>query len=215
MKMLTIVTLKELMNMVADTTGGKLPTAKALRNSDSLILYDIDLGISRLTVYENGYFTYTCGSRTTVQSVHKCKESIWYEYADGHRTLCNIDVFLHEPFPTRLMLEGEMRLEMNQNARHCAHQYSYDNMMADSADLACCDDPLNDVLKTMDNSELYAAISELTEKQRCVVEMCCLNGLTQKETAKRLGISRDAVKARLESALMSLRKNAHLQNIQK
>lgn len=210
----TPVSLRELLKEVPNTTGIKLPTAKALRSSDSIILYDIEHNSSRLTVYANGFFIYTHRGYTTVQSIHKCNESIWYEFADGHKDMCSIEQFLDEPFPIRLMLEGDLRLEMNQNARHSTHQYSYDTMEAESSDLASPYSLVDEIMRSIDINELYAAIAELTDKQRDVVVKFYLDGMTQKEVAKQLGISREAVKARLESALRALHRNPRLQKNQ-
>lgn len=209
-KIATPHTLRELFNTVPNTVGVIIPTFNSLRNSNAAILYDSGINSPRLVVYDNGYFTYSVNNHTTVQSIHKCKESIWYEYADGQREMCDVSVFWDEPFQIRLTLEGEMRLETNQNVRHCAHQYTYDNMSDESSDLACHHDFVNDILDSMDKVALYKAISNLTDKQRVVVEMCFLNNMTQKEAACRLGISREAVKARLESALRALRRNGHV-----
>ena len=50
------------------------------------------------------------------------------------------------------------------------------------------------------------ALSRLPEKCRVVVELCCLEGLTQDEAARRLGCSLSTLKRRLEEGRSRLRK---------
>lgn len=198
-------TLRELMCMVPDTSNMKLPTAKALRNGDAPKLFDTEASEARLIVYANGFFTYSVDRRCTVQSVHKCRENILYEYLDGHHSVCGAEIFLDRPFQIRLMLEGDIRLEMNQDARHGSHVYSYDNLPQESADL---EDPTNledSVIAKMDREDLHTYLNQLTHKQQQVVEHYHLRGMTQIETAKKLGISREAVKARLDGAMKALK----------
>ena len=189
-------TLRELMCMVPDTSNIKLPTAKALRTGKAPILFDTESSETRLIIYANGFFTYSVDHRCTVQSVHKCRENILYEYVDGHHSVCGAELFLDRPFQIRLMLEGDIRLEMNQEARLSSHVYSYDNLPQESADL---EDPTNledSVITKMDRENLHTYLNQLTHKQQQVVEHYHLRGMTQIETAKKLGISREAVKVR-------------------
>lgn len=199
-------TLRELMCMVPDTSNIKLPTAKALRTGKAPILFDTESSETRLIIYANGFFTYSVDHRCTVQSVHKCRENILYEYVDGHHSVCGEEIFLDRPFQIRLMLEGDIRLEMNQNARLGSHVYSYDNLPQESSDLK---DPTNledSVIAKLDSEELHVCLSSLTKKQQQVVEFCYICKMTQIETAKKLGISRDAVKSRLDGAMKALKK---------
>lgn len=205
-------TLRELMCMVPDTSNMKLPTAKALRTGKAPILFDTESSETRLIIYANGFFTYSVDHRCTVQSVHKCRENILYEYVDGHHSVCGAELFLDRPFQIRLMLEGDIRLEMNQDARLSSHIYSYDNLPQESADL---EDPTNledIVLARLDSEELHTYLARLTKKQQQVVECCYLHRMTQIETAKKLEISRDAVKARLDGAMKALRKMLNKNN---
>lgn len=201
------VTLRELMNMVPDTSRMKLPTAKALHEDGTAVLFDFKVVETRLTVYANGFFAYEVESRCTVQSVHRCREAVRYEYADGSGSVCGVEIFLDRPFRIRLMLEGEMRLEANQIARQSTHCYSYDNLFAESVDLVDPNLLEDDVVTRMELEKLRAMLNGLTDKQRYAIEMCAIQGMTQVEAAKRLGISREAVKARLKGAKEALKKS--------
>ena len=54
---------------------------------------------------------------------------------------------------------------------------------------------------------LYGAIEMLTDKQKFVVEMVCLEGHTQEEVAGMLNVSREAVKKLQHKATVALRKH--------
>lgn len=199
-------TLRELVNMVPNVSNLKLPTAKKLRTNGTPVLFDKDTSDRRLIVYANGFFAYSYNRRCTVQAIHKCLEDIRYDYVDGQYSICDASIFIDQPFLIRLILEGDIRLEMNQNVRHNSHIYSYDNLSQESCNLK---DPLDledCIVAKLDNDNLHTCIDRLTKKQQLVIEYCYLRRMTQFETARELGISRDAVKVRLDGAMKALKK---------
>lgn len=204
------VTLRELLNLVPDTSAERLPTAKALRDSEIRILFDVEIGTMRIVVYANGFYTYTDRGSTTVQSVYKCGEDVYYDEAAGHRLAYEAALFMDEPFQIRLALEGDQRLERNCRVRHSIHEYSYDNMPEESADLACKHDFTDDVIDKIGREELAVRVSELTDKQREAIELCYFQNMTQSDAAEYLGITREAVKARLAGGIAVLKKTYNL-----
>jgi len=68
----------ELLSVTPSTKGLKLPTAKEIRESEWNIVWS-RFGI---TVYENGFYTYTDGLRTTVFAVDRCLDRTDKEFID-------------------------------------------------------------------------------------------------------------------------------------
>ena len=62
-----------------------------------------------------------------------------------------------------------------------------------------------DGLRGIDRARALAAIATLPERQRRVVELRCLEGLSCREIAERCGLPRGTVKSRLVRALQRLR----------
>jgi len=170
-------TLRELIAMLPDTSGEKLPTAKALRTGSSPVVFDSGEDGYGIIVYANGFFVYSDGRRSTVQSVHKCCEDIVYEYADKSYSVCDAAVFLDRPFTIRLALEGDIRLETNREVQYGRHVYSYDNLPQESVDLKDPTDIVADLLTKLDGEELYSLLERLTNKQSEVIKKYYLKGM--------------------------------------
>jgi RNA polymerase sigma factor (sigma-70 family) len=74
------------------------------------------------------------------------------------------------------------------------------------ADPATAGDPLAELSVREAQAILDEEIARLTEEDRAPLLLCCLEGLTRDEAARRLGWSEGALKARLERARKQLRK---------
>lgn len=93
----------------------KLPSPKGLREADIPIIADTDDSLEtclgeecRAVVYMNGLVLYTRGKYATVFRLHKCRET----YGKG-----SARSFTEVPYQFMLMLEGEHRLEYNQDKK--------------------------------------------------------------------------------------------------
>jgi surface antigen len=108
-----------LRGLVERTKGKKLPTAKALRESNTEVVASAAVcSESELTVYRNGFFTYSTADGTTVYAVDRCT---WFAL-DGGEAL-DAGYFEGEEWTVRLMLAGEDRLEHNQNVREDKNRF--------------------------------------------------------------------------------------------
>lgn len=200
------LTLSELLERLPDTAGKRLPTSKMLRKAGIQVFAEVSTETGGLVVYENGYFTYTSGRHTTVQSVHKCRESIRYDYGNGTRADLGMETFGTLPFAIRLTLEGEIRLEQNQLARDSGRTLSYDTI--DGRIDFASDEDITKVIETQEEREsLQNALSELTDRQRRIIVRHLRDGLTQQQVADELGISKQTVNESLHSAMKRLRKS--------
>ena len=204
-KLSLTTTLTELINLVPDTSKSPVPTARSLSESQQTILFVLCQGNSKLTVYENGYFTYRIGNRVTVQSVHNCTQNVDYVYDNGDRSVLGMEFFANEPFIIRLTLEGERRLEQNQYVRDGSKLLSYDAISQGEAYMVDPHDYTNDVYQSLDKEAILKALRLLTEKQREVVVLYFWYDLSQQEIADKLRVDKSSVRDRLASALNKLR----------
>ena len=194
------ITFQALRKLVGSTTGMKLPTAKSLRESGVEIVASASVGeAGKLTVYRNGFFIYRTDSGSTVHAVDRCTEYI-YEGDDA----LNASLLDDEVWMVRLALEGEDRLERNNNAREENNHFSYSDDSVERDDLR---DP-RDFATSWENHEATKwALECLTSKQRKVVELHFLTGLTYEQIGRRLNISKQAVAKHLNAAITRLAKS--------
>jgi RNA polymerase sigma factor (sigma-70 family) len=68
-------------------------------------------------------------------------------------------------------------------------------------------DPLDELTAREFLAILDAEIARLSERDRCALVLCGVEGLSLDEAAARLGVTRDAVKGRLERSRLRLRRN--------
>lgn len=191
-------TLRELRGKITSTGNQLLPTAKALRESDSPVVAVMISCDVELTVYRNGFFLYKASGRVTVGAVDRCGGYVY----DGGDAL-DASAFDDSDWTVRLTLEGEQRLEHNNDKRN-SNTYSYSN---DAVELGDLRDSFDLEAMAMERDLLERALGCLTDKQRQVVELRCFEGLTQTEVAQRLSISHQAVGYLEKAALAKVRKN--------
>lgn len=72
--------------------GGKVPTAKQLRESGRIVAQEKVGTDSELSVYENGYVCYRTGKHVTVFSLSSCGD---YFYLSGKHAVHLPELFLH------------------------------------------------------------------------------------------------------------------------
>ena len=187
-----MITFKDLRNLVGTTMGKALPTARALRESGIPVIVQATARDGKLTVYENGFYTYSTPSGTTVYAVDRYDS---YDYDGGD--LLTEEVLGGEDWRVWLLLEGEKRLEHNNNAREEGDHFSYSADTTERGDLR---DP-HDFVEDIENRDLVERMMDrLTEKQRQVMRMRYGEGMTQQKIASQLGISQQMIAKLLRSA---------------
>ena len=205
-------TLRELLDMAKGIPiPKKLPSAKALRLEGKAV-FEIRLGEAEMTVYANGLFLYSLGTRATVRSISSCGRAVVYRmnrYDREARLKNDICIYMDLPFYYRLALEGENELALNADIREERHTYSYDTI-TDSTDLEDPDgDFAEDSAGRIDDSKLKAkmrrGLHALTERQKKVIEYYFEEELSLQQIAKELHCSKQSVDESLKAALKKLR----------
>lgn len=207
-------TLRELVAMFPSPPVCKedhVPTKKALQHM-GIKVFTMRIKDAKLTVYNNGFFVYEVNGCSTVQSIHRCLQPILYDYAklmENDKPGVELKAFFDLPFYIRLIYEGEKRLSTNASRRESRNNFSYDNT-SNSIDLkdhdsAFANDLIEEIVRSQLSSELNAALSQLTEKQRAAVQYYYYEGMTQQKIADKLKCSRQTVNEHLRAAFKKLR----------
>jgi len=198
-----MLTLQELKQIV-DAPGQeqKIPTAKKLKVSGTVIVKRRLSEDAEIAVYKNGYVLYQIGSHTTVFLIHSCHE---YLYESGNGTY-SIDkqLFERESWYMRLVLEGEDRLNRNRESSEQAKLVSYSAVSEEWKVMEQEGDSTLDLLLT--NETVEELLQLLTEQQRMVICQFFFCQKTQKQISKELGISAPAVSRILSRAIQRVRR---------
>lgn len=198
--MLTLQELKKITDMPGDRE--KLPTAKQLRIT-GLVVAQKQLGQeAEISAYRNGCALYQVGKRSTVFFLHPCREYLYI--SDGSAVCLPEQFFEHERWYLRLVLEGEDRLNRNNEERERSRNISYS---AISEDWDVMGDWPESVIEQMVKRETVIEILyDLTERQKCIIQKYYLQEETQEQISEELGISQQAVSATISQTICSIRK---------
>ncbi|MBQ8921762.1 MAG: hypothetical protein IJ060_06330 [Oscillospiraceae bacterium] len=207
------LTLRELLTMISSTAGVSIPTAKGLRTSgDPIAMYAVpNFSIS---VYPSGFALAVSYKRTTVVRVDECTD---YSYDTLHEALANckksatpshigFEVFLDAAWPVRVTMTAEDQLERNNNGAAWSRICLHPDVAADVKEYnrSVHGQSIEDMaFAKMEKEEM---LERLTDKQREAYALYYDEGYTMEEIGGMLGISRDAVKDRLHSAVQKTRK---------
>ncbi len=197
---MTPITLKELKKLVSPTQGQKLPTAKALRESNSEVVAEAAIGAhGELRVYQSGFYSYETANGATVYAVDRCGE---YRYEGGDAL--DKTVLEDMDWTVSLMLAGEDRLEHNQIQREENDHFSYSHDVVEGSDLR---DPFDFVAALEEKESIDRMLAVLTEKQRKLVLLHFVKGATHREIASQIGISHQAVTKAIRLAIEQMKKS--------
>ena len=206
----TIVTLRDLKNMLPSTNGKRLPNVKQLREHDQLFLFQ-PLYDGELHVFTSGFAVYRAGRHTAVLRVDRVS-TYFYEFATTDKPISLDD----QPWATALTLAAEKRMEdfqADRLSRRCvgfADDYddedSEDRKPSDAKVLAGTDDVEETVACRMDD-RMKKLLDCLTARQRQVVTMYYIDQRTQQQIANELGISQQVVDRLIKAGIQNMKKS--------
>lgn len=208
------MTLRELQTLISSTKGLSIPTAKALRTTDTPVAVYSTTNFS-ITVYACGFALAKSYKRTTVVRVDACRD---YKYQTLHDKIADtkksatpshvgFDVFLDIAWPVRIMLTAEDQLEENNDK--AAHR-AISEHPAIAADVKEYNRYVHgESVEDMVINEIMKAemLSTLTDKQREVYVLYYDEGYTLQEIGEMLGVTWVSVRNRLEGAMKKIHKN--------
>lgn len=203
-----MLTLKELRNMLEEAKiEERVPSMRGLMESGvPIVVKEVLSEQVEISVYQNGLVLYQVGNRATVFPLHPCGDYI-YDSATSHIENIQADFFDNENWYIRLLLEGEDRLAKNQDVRIGKKTVSYSCIAEDWDALAMEDTFLEKLIEREDIEEILVL---LTENQRYVVTRYYLNDVAQKEIAKELGVTNQAVSDMIRKGICRIRRGYNL-----
>lgn len=206
-----MLTLQELrMTLDVPDIKMKIPTAKELRESGQIIASK-QLGMdAKIYVYQSGFAIYQICGRSTVFSIHSCRDYLYL--MDGSMVHLEDCFFEDEKWYLRLVLEGEDRLSRNQEERERSWKVSYSAVSEDWLAMENLEEPMIDYLVKQET--VAEVLQILTEKQRTMIQKYYIQGKTQTQISKELGISRLAVRDSISHAIRKIQKKYSPKNYQ-
>lgn len=199
--MLTLQELKRITDMPENQ--GKLPTARHLRKSGTVIVRGQFGRETEIAVYQNGCVLYQAGKYSTVFSLQSCGD--YFYISEGNAVHLPEQFFDKERWYLRLVLEGEDRLNRNCEERERRWKVSYS---AISEDWSAMENLTESALEQLAKQEIVEEILEgLTERQRYIIQKYYLQEETQEQISNELGISQQAVSLTISQSISSIRKN--------
>lgn len=207
------LTLRELLTMISPTKGAATPTRKALKASYEAIAVYCTRNFC-LSIYENGFALAEAWKRYAVFRVDRCKE---YHYDTEHENLADqknsatkpdisFEEFLDELWTVRLLLTAEDKLEENNDmaARRAISEHpSVASDVQQYNRYAHGESMENLVLGRMLRTD---ALNTLTDRQKEAMILYHVDGYTQEEIGRMLGISTTAARDRINAGINRLRK---------
>lgn len=187
----------------------KIPTAKQLRESGRLIEMEELSEDTEICVYQNGYVFYRVGSHSTVFPLYLCGD---YLYMSGKNVVCLAEQFFeNERWSLRLMLEGEDRLNRNQDEKERRWNISCD-LISDKWTVG--DELIESILEHLDERKMVDEVLQfLTGRQRDIVQKYFFQEKTKKQISEELGISDSAVSLILFRAIRRIRRKYRTCNL--
>lgn len=198
--MLTLQELKK--EVVISEFDEKILTAKQLRESVQIIAIEKLGKDTEICVYQNGYVYYRVGRHSTVFPLYLCGD---YLYMSGKNVICLSEQFFeNKKWSLRLMLEGEDRLNRNQDEKERRWNVSCD-VISDKWIVEA--DLIESILDRLENQEMIGELFQLlTDRQKSIVWKYFFQEETQKQISEELGISNSAVSRILSRAVRRIRK---------
>lgn len=197
-----ITTYGELLQALPATGPGNVPSLGFLHQNAKVVLHaKTENGM--IEVYDNGYYTYLENDRITVNAVDRCGELKWY--TNTGETLVSKDIDLVGlPWTVPLEIAGVNKLAINalmreqsktiysldapasQDNPHFSIQSEYEARTEENA-----------IAESQENRIILARniLKELSEREREIIQMLYVEGMTQADAAEKLGIDRSSVRA--------------------
>ena len=196
-----ITTYGELKNALPSTGDGRVPGINQLRKKATLVLRkETESGI--IEIYDNGFFIFEECSHPTVYGVDRCERCETYTYNSKWTESQYTQNF--DPFPWEIILEsaGTARLSHNSDSREEYQQEISIDAPESENNIALSVLPEHEILEKDEAAaewrkrrlaRLRKSMEKLTDRQREVVMLYYVDGMTQEEIAARLSVRQQSV----------------------
>lgn len=210
----TVITLREIKYHIDSTRGVALPTAKALRENESIILLGRKTTEdSVMEVYSNGFAVYQKPHHQAILRMEYVGKAKYEKYNAETGTVKKESYNLEDTdWSIAVMMTGEERMELRYEEKYEKTMISttgtgYREEGEEEAEDMELDAGVDVAGLVGEADELHSILDCLTDRQREVVTMYYLEQFTQGEIADKLGIKQRAVSYHLEAAMKKLKNN--------
>jgi RNA polymerase sigma factor (sigma-70 family) len=209
---ISALTFRQFKALLPGTEGQKLPTVKALRESDIRVLAIVETKDGVLTVFCNGFFMYeTKSGHATVYAVDRCANIVLSPVKDGTLNALDENTLDDCPWPKVLEFAANERIVSNANRDVERQEVLSLDAVDEDRDMRLMIHPefetrLEEEESLMEESEkLRAALAKLTNRQREIIRLYYFDGMTQENIASRLEISQQATSKALKQAYQKIK----------
>ena len=209
---ISMLTFRQFKALLPGTDGQKLPTVRALRESDIRVLAIVETEDGVLTVFCNGFFMYeTTSGHATVYAIDRCASIVLSPVTAG--TLNALDESTLDDCPWTKVLEFAANERIVSNANRDVERQEVLSLDAIDEDWDArrtvqpeFETRLEEEEALMEESEkLRAALAKLTNRQREIVRLYYFEGMTQENIASRLKISQQATSKALKQSYQKIK----------
>ncbi|MFR3947175.1 MAG: sigma factor-like helix-turn-helix DNA-binding protein [Ruminococcus sp.] len=199
-----MLTLKELRNMVEEAkVEERVPSVRGLMESGApIVVKEVLSEQTEISVYQNGLVLYRAGNRATVFPLHPCGDYI-YDSAMTHIENIGADFLIMRTGISGFCWRVRTGLPKIEDVRIGKKTISY-SCIAEDWDALAMEDTLLERLIAREGMEEILVL--LTENQRYVVTRHYLNDVAQKEIAKELGVTNQAVSDMIRKGICRIRR---------
>jgi len=209
-----ILTLRQLRTLLPSTKGVPTPSKNWFRDNPSEIFCSEQVGNALLTIYHNGFCTYSKRNRFCIfrvdgfNGIEYDRDKLFTDTEDIPE-----EMILDKPFLGTLAYIGDMQWDSNEDRREeNKRKLLIDGDEEQWRGLKEFSEPC--FLEELEEKEhefkeyeqLYAAIKNLTERQKQVMFLYFYKHFTQKRIASELHISRTTVEEHIAAGIESLKK---------
>ncbi len=205
------LSLRSLRKMLPSTDGVETPAEPWLRENPDKVLCSGNCGDGTVTVYSNGFYTYTedSGEHLAVLRVDGFHR-IRYDFADKSKQIVEEDEYLDCSYLIGLYINGQNQWLRNTDRRTCYYHGLYlDYDEGDWAEGVAALSAEDEMLEKENRRTLKALLGDasngLTKRQRDMIRMYFYDGLTQNQIAKVTGLSRTTVRDHLSCAIKKMK----------
>jgi RNA polymerase sigma factor (sigma-70 family) len=185
---------EDLCKLIPEVNGEKLPSNKYLRENVEVLISD-----SSITVYKNGYFSYTDGIHTTVFTKNDCSE-FSYKFSNGTESIINnIDEL---DWKVVLFVVGEERIKENRKSNDEKHIDSFNDKI-----ISELKDDYNFLEEFESDGNINALLSNLTEKQKQILDVYYIDGMTEEDVAQCLNVTQATIKNSIKTIMSKIKRN--------
>ena len=209
-----ITTYGELKNALPSTGHGRVPGINQLRDT-AVCLLRRDTGSCVIEIYDNGFFTFEECEMLTVFGVDRCERPETYTYNGKREAGMESQDFSSYPWDLILESAGSARLAHNSDSRELYRgEISIDAPESEN-NISLSVRPEHEIQEEVEAAvewhaakikTMKAALEKLTEKQRTIMMLDRVDGLTQEQIAECMGISRRTLREHLEAIEKKLKK---------